>query len=202
LKWETVVRIDLRFPLLAVAVLLAAGCASERVVLLPSSDGRPGAVVVRDAGGEIRLDRPYAATARRVGSNETYQASPEHVEERFGAALAAQPMRPKSYILYFEVGSNQLTAESQAEFAKLRSEVGERAAAEVMVIGHTDTVGNAQGNDALSLKRAESVRDLLVEAGVAGEKVEAVGRGERELLVPTADEIDEPKNRRVEINLR
>lgn len=195
-------RTDLRLPVLVLAVLLAAGCASERVVLLPSADGRPGAVVLRDGSGEIRLDRPYAATARRVGANETYQASPEHVQERFGAALAAQPLRPKSYVLYFEAGSNQLTAESQAEFAKLRSEVGERAAVEVMVIGHTDTVGNALGNDALSLKRAESVRDLLVEAGVAGEKMEAVGRGERELLVPTADEVDEPANRRVEINLR
>lgn len=195
-------RTDLRLPVLVLAVLLVAGCASERIVLLPSADGRPGAVVVRDAGGEIRLDRPYAATARRGGANETYQASTEHVQERFGAALAAQPLRPKSYVLYFEVGSNQLTAESQAEFAKLRAEVGERAAAEVMVIGHTDTVGNSQGNDALSLKRAESVRDLLAEAGVAGEKMEVVGRGERELLVPTADEVDEPANRRVEINLR
>ena len=195
-------RTDLRFPTLVLAALLVAGCASERIVLLPSADGRPGAVVVRDADGEIRLDRPYAATARRGGANETYQASPEHVQERFGAALAAQPMRPKSYVLYFETGSNQLTAESQAEFAKLRTEVGERAAAEVMVIGHSDTVGNALGNDALSLQRAQSVRDLLVEAGVAGEKMEAVGRGERELLVPTADEVDEPKNRRVEINLR
>ena len=195
-------RTELRLPFLALAVLLAAGCASERVVLLPSSDGRPGAVVVRDAGGEVRLDRPYAATARQGGANQTYQASPAHVAERFGAALAAQPMRPRNYVLYFEVGSNRLTAESQAEFAKLRADVGERPAAEVMVVGHTDTVGNAQGNDALSLKRAESVRDLLIEAGVAGEKVEAVGRGERELLVPTADEVDEPKNRRVEIDLR
>jgi outer membrane protein OmpA-like peptidoglycan-associated protein len=71
-----------------------------------------------------------------------------------------------------------------------------------MVIGHTDRVGNAEGNDKLSLTRAEGLRDLLIESGVPADKLEAVGRGERDPLVPTADDVDEPKNRRVEINVR
>ncbi|MDP3539695.1 MAG: OmpA family protein [Azonexus sp.] len=184
------------------AMLLLAGCASERVVLLPSADGYRSAVVVRDATGELLLDKPYAAASRRVGSNSAYQATPEEVQQRFGAALAAQPMRPNSYILYFEPGGNVLTPESQAVLARMQQEIVERAAAEVMVIGHTDRVGSEQGNDALSKKRAEAVRNLLIDAGVAAEKLEAVGRGERDPLVATEDEVDEPKNRRVEINLR
>ena len=91
------------------ASLLIAGCASERVVLLPSVDGRPGAVVVRDTAGEVRLDKPYAATRRNLGVNDAYQSSPEEVSQRFGDALAARPARPLSYVLYFEAGGNVLT---------------------------------------------------------------------------------------------
>lgn len=186
----------------SLGLLLLAGCASERVVLLPSPDGRQTAVVVRDAGRELVLDKPYAGSRRRVGSNAAYQTDAVEVEERFGAALRAQPQRPSSYILYFEEGSNVLTPESQAEFTKVRAEIVARAAAEVAVIGHTDSVGSAQGNDELSKQRAAAIAALLVEAGIPVEKLETVGRGERELLVPTADEVAEPKNRRVEINLR
>ena len=184
------------------ASLLAAGCVSERVVLLPSADDRPGAVVVRDAGGEVRLDRPYAATRRSLGGNDAYQSSPEEVSERFGAALDARPPRPVSYLLYFEAGGNVLTAASQAALVDIRRSITELAAPEVRIIGHTDRVGSVEGNDALSLKRAESLREQLIAAGVAADKLEAVGRGERDPLVPTADEVDEPKNRRVEIVVR
>ena len=188
--------------LMLLGLLALGACTTERVVLLPSADGQPSAVVVRDASGEVLLDQPYAAAKRRLAANAAYQSSPEEVRERFADALAAQPARPNSYVLYFEAGGNVLTAESQAALANIRQEIAERAASEVMVIGHTDRVGSVEGNDALSLQRAEGLRDLLVESGVAAAKMEAVGRGERDPLVPTADEVDEPKNRRVEINVR
>ncbi len=187
--------------LLALLPLLMAGCASERVVLLPSADGRPSAVVVRDTQGEVLLNTPYSAVKRRMDSNVAYRSSPEEVAERFGDALAAQPARPKGYVLYFEAGGDVLTAESQAALLRIRQEIAGRAASEVMVVGHTDSVGSVEGNDQLSKKRAESIRDLLIEAGVPAGKMEAVGRGERELLVATPDEVDEPRNRRVEINI-
>lgn len=194
---------EMRLSLLALAVLMLAGCASsERVVLLPSADGRASAVVVRDAKGELVLDQPYAGSVRSQGTNSAYRSTPEEVKERFGAALAAQPARPRSYVLYFQGGGNQLMPESQTEFAKMRAEVLAWPAPEIMVIGHTDRVGSVQSNDALSLKRAESVRTLLIEAGIPASKLEAAGRGEREPLVATADEVAEAQNRRVEINLR
>ncbi len=71
-----------------------------------------------------------------------------------------------------------------------------------MVIGHTDTVGGLAYNDKLSLARAERLREMLVGLGISGERVGAAGRGKRELLVPTEDNISEPRNRRVEINVR
>lgn len=195
-------RTELRFSLLALVLLMLAGCASERVVLLPAADGRSGALLVRDARGEQLLNQPYAASVRRLGENRLYQSTPEEVQAHFAAALAARPARPRSYVLYFQEGGNVLTTESQADFVKVRAEIVERVAAEVMVIGHTDRVGSVQANDALSLQRAESVRALLVKAGVPADKLEAAGRGEREPLVTTADEVAEAKNRRVEINVR
>ena len=177
-------------------------CASEHVVLLPSADGRPSAVVVRDPGGEILLDKPYAAAKRSRDTNKVYLSSPAEVKERFGQALAAQPSRPSSYVLYFEAGGNVLTQESQAAMVNIRKEIAERPASEVMVIGHTDRVGSVEANDRLSKTRAEGLRNLLIESGVRADKLEAVGRGERDPLVPTEDEVDEPKNRRVEISVR
>jgi outer membrane protein OmpA-like peptidoglycan-associated protein len=177
------------------AMLILGGCASERIVLLPSVDGR-------DAAGEVLLDQPYAAIKRSMDANKTYQSSAQEVKERFAQALSAQPGRPLNYVLYFEAGGNVLTAESQAALANIRKEIAERPASEVMVIGHTDRVGSVDGNDKLSKKRAEGLLDLLIESGVPAAKLEAVGRGERDPLVPTDDEVDEPKNRRVEISVR
>lgn len=181
---------------------LLAACASERVVLLPSADGRQSAVVVRSPAGERLLSEPYAATVRRGSSLETYQASPQDVQERFGAALAAQPARAASFIVYFVEGSDTLTPESLPELERLKADMAGRTAAEVLVVGHTDRVGSLQANDALSLKRAQVVREALIAAGFPDKIIEVAGRGEREPLVPTEDEIAEAKNRRVEITVR
>ena len=71
-----------------------------------------------------------------------------------------------------------------------------------MVIGHTDSVGGLEANDKLSRLRAETVRDILIAAGVPENKIEIAGRGEREPLVKTANEVAEAQNRRVEISVR
>ena len=118
------------------------------------------------------------------------------------APFQAQPPRPNTYLLYFEPGGNQLTEASRGDFERMRKEIAERPGSEGLVIGHTDRVGAAEGNDALSKRRAEAIREQLIASGVDGKRLEAVGRGERDPLVPTADEVDEPRNRRVEIILR
>lgn len=187
---------------LIAAVFVVAGCASERVVLLPSADGQKSAVVLRSDGGESLLDQPYAASVRRAGAYRPYTATAEEVQERFGAALAAQPIRAASFIVYFVEGKDELTGESQPELERIKAEIAKRPAAEILVVGHTDRVGSLQVNDQLSLKRAQVVRDALVAAGFPEGIIETAGRGEREPLVPTDDEVAEPKNRRVEITVR
>ncbi len=73
---------------------------------------------------------------------------------------------------------------------------------EVAVVGHTDTMGDAKANVALGLKRAMSVRNILIQAGLAPSTVDVSSHGEADLLVKTRNNTPEPRNRRVEISVR
>jgi outer membrane protein OmpA-like peptidoglycan-associated protein len=95
-----------------------------------------------------------------------------------------------------------MTADSGPVLEEIRSEIARRSGAEVQVTGHTDTVGSAADNDALSQKRAEEILNLLASKGFDRSIMSAVGRGERELKVPTADNVESPANRRVEVIVR
>ena len=187
--------------LLFAAVL--AGCAtSERIVLLPEQDGRPTAVVVKQGSREVVLDRPYSATELTAADPWTYRANAEEVRATFGDALAAQPQRSASFTLYFVEGSDELTEDSKRVLESVFADLRQRKVADVLVVGHTDTVGTDQFNDALARQRAETIRAALIVRGVAPSDVVATGRGKRELLVPTPDGVAEPRNRRVEIVVR
>jgi len=176
---------------------------AERVVLLPGPDGKAGVVEVTTSTGSILLDQPYAAAA--IGSHGSINAVREDaatVHARYGAALIAQPVRPVSFSVFFIRGKDEFTEESKPLVEKLKAEIAQRPAPEIMVIGHTDRVGSEASNDALSHKRAEAMRVELISAGIAASSISIAGRGEREPLVPTADEEAEPKNCRVEVNVR
>lgn len=175
----------------------------DRVVLLPDPDGKVGRVVVKAAGEERTLDAPYAAAEIVPGGRiKAVTEDATVVAQRYAAALAARPPRPVAYTVYFVSGRDTLTPESQPVVAEIKAELARRPVPEITVIGHTDRVGKLEANDALSLKRAEAMRALLVGEGLSAASIEAAGRGERESLVSTADEVDEPRNRRVEIGIR
>jgi outer membrane protein OmpA-like peptidoglycan-associated protein len=116
--------------------------------------------------------------------------------------MSALPGRPASFVLYFLEGKDELTAESRAELDKVFAELKRRPLPDIVVIGHTDTVGGLAYNDKLSLARAERMREMMVAMGIPPDRIYAAGRGKRELLVPTEDNVSEPRNRRVEINVR
>lgn len=155
------------------------------------------------AGMEHVLDTPYAAARiREEGRLDRGVSTPDEVTRTFADALAAQPPRPVSFLLYFLEGKDALTPESQQVVQQIFAEIARRPAPEIVIIGHTDRVGSVISNDALSLRRAEKVRDDLVKLGIPADQMEVAGRGEREPLVPTEDEVPEPRNRRVEISVR
>jgi outer membrane protein OmpA-like peptidoglycan-associated protein len=196
-----------RAALAALALLLLVGCAKpmrdDLYVLMPDQEGKTGVLAVESGGQQAVLDRPYAsARVAEPGRVQPGTVSEQEARQAFGAALGAQPARPASFILYFLEGRDELTPDSRAVLTRILDEIARRPAPEIVVIGHTDRVGAVPFNDALSLRRAERVRDELVNVGIAADRILVAGRGEREPLVPTADEVAEARNRRVEINVR
>src|SRR6266699_3614453 len=99
-------------------------------------------------------------------------------------------------------GGMQRGTASQSEVKELLAEMASRQAPDITVIGHTDLVGPDPSNDALSLQRAERVKSILAGMGIPAERILTAGRGRREPLIPTAEGVSEPRNRRVEINVR
>src|SRR5688572_5005420 len=190
--------------LAALALLLAVPAQPEElVVLLPGRDGHHGAVVIERAGKRTVLDKPYASN-RAVGKREldTLEVSLGELKKDFEATLQPLPPRPASYVLYFVTGTDELTEESKAHMQRVLEELRAHPVSDMVLIGHTDRAGPIDGNDSLSLQRAERMRNDLIEQGFPAERIRAAGRGEREPLVPTDDGIEEPRNRRVEIDVR
>ena len=188
---------------------LLGACASEPprtrefVVLVPDRNGKLGVVAVTSAYGNATLNKPYmAARYEHGGKVEAAPVAQEEVRMTFAMAIAAQPIRPVSFLLYFQEGTDEYTPESKEAIERIFPEIARRKAAEIAVIGHTDTVGRIEYNDALSLRRAERVRNDFVGRGIPTHAINVAGRGEREPIVPTADDVNESRNRRVEINVR
>jgi outer membrane protein OmpA-like peptidoglycan-associated protein len=189
---------------LGVTVALLGACAGpkESVVLLPSPSGEDTAVLVTQGSRQALLTQPYAAARVSRSGPEAYPSNAQEVQARYGVALAAQPLPPAQFTLFFVEGKDEFTDESKKIVDSVFAEIAKRPIPDVIVIGHTDTVGNDAANDALSRQRAEVVRSAFVARGLAPERVVTIGRGKRELAEPTADGVSEARNRRVEIQVR
>jgi outer membrane protein OmpA-like peptidoglycan-associated protein len=185
-------------------LLMLASCSSRQslFVVLPNPDGSSGAVTIEDAQKSVVLDQPYAAGEVRNGIAAPVKVDQAQVQQIFGNALAAQPVLPSHFVLYFEKDSNTLTPDSQRQYQAVFADIKRRPVYEVEVIGHTDTLGNPPHNQQLSMSRAEMVRDRLVHDGLNPKSISVAGRGQLDLAIPTADQVAEPRNRRVEITVR
>ena len=186
--------------------LLLGGCATPQpqgsVVLLPDPGAKATAVTVTQGSQQVVLDQPYAAARVRSDGPKAYQSNAQEVQAQFGAALAARPLPPAQFTLYFVEGKDEFTAESKKIVDEVFAEIARRPVPDIQVIGHTDKVGSDAVNDPLSRSRAEVVRKALLARGIPADRVVSSGRGEREPAVHTADGVAEPRNRRVEILVR
>ena len=173
------------------------------IVVPSAADGHVGAIVVHHGNDSRVIDSAYGAQRLNAnGSMEAAKLDEREVREKFGPVLAALPGHATSFTLYFLEGSDELTADSKVELERIFAELKRRPLPDIAVIGHTDTVGGLVYNDQLSRARAERTREMLVDLGIPAERIAAAGRGKRELLVPTEENVPEPRNRRVEINVR
>lgn len=194
--------------LVMAGTLLASGCTTpplskpvSYVVLLENPDGSTGKVIVTGDKGQQIVS--VANTAADLdGGKAAAPVDADKFKKDFGAALAARPMLPAQYLLYFENGGVTLTPESQAVLQTIINDVTRRAAADVSIIGHTDTVGTAPVNEAIALQRAQSIATLLRQHGMQPFALTVASHGKHNLLVPSPDETPEPRNRRVEVSVR
>lgn len=176
---------------------------SEVYMVMPEEGGKAGTVAVTfNDGQETVLHGDYSAMTLAGDDKKTFVGNQEQLQQTFGTAVAALPPAPNSAILYFQLGKTELTPESKTEAEQIYNDFVTRKAPEIVVIGHTDTVGSEAHNLKLSIKRAEKVRDSLISLGVPAQSIQTSGTGEHNLIVETPDNTREPKNRCVEISVR
>jgi outer membrane protein OmpA-like peptidoglycan-associated protein len=185
------------------AILGLAGCAhSTSVVLLPDEDGGHGELAILKPGGETVVSEPNSRATLGGSQPAIRPLGEKGLKPNEAALLSRLPPAARSFTLYFVEGTTDMTPESTPVLDEIRVEIAKRPGAEVQVTGHTDTVGSESDNDALSRKRAEEILNLLASKGFNREIMTAVGRGERELREPTADNVSSAANRRVEVIVR
>ena len=109
------------------------------------------------------------------------------------------PPAPQNFMVFFDWDSTKLSDASLNVLEQARDAFKNKQDARITATGHTDTTGSEAYNMALSLRRANAVKDALVKLGVPAAAITTVGVGEKNLLVKTADQVREPQNRRVEI---
>jgi peptidoglycan-associated lipoprotein len=192
--------------MLLVLLLALAGCGlpANVVVLIPGENGTVGKVAVREGASTTELDRPLAAVnaGSETALRTVFTAQRADVDREFAGALAATPRAPTVYILYFQAGSTDLDPKSRGHLAAAAAAAKRMSDIDIGVVGHADATGSDAYNSALSLKRAQTIRDSLVAAGIPSGVIEIAYHGANNPLIPTPRGVSERRNRRVEITIR
>ncbi len=124
---------------------------------------------------------------------------------RFGVAAPPPPpppppvVSPPSFMVFFDWDRSNLSQQALTTIQQAANAFQAKGNARITATGHTDTSGPESYDMALSLRRANAVKDALVRDGVPAQAISVVGMGEKGLLVQTGDNVREPQNRRVEI---
>jgi OOP family OmpA-OmpF porin len=175
--------------------------------------GMLGVLYHIDNNWTFGIEGRYTATTNPSftvgGTTITYQnqniAALAGIAYKFAPAAAAPPpppppmVAPPSFMVFFDWDRSNLSQQALNTIGQAAQAYKTKGNARVTATGHTDTSGSDAYNMALSLRRANTVKDALVQNGVPATAISVVGRGEAGLLVQTGDNVREPQNRRVEI---
>lgn len=172
---------------------------------MPDPDGKVGKVEVLTQKGSQILDQPWQST--EVTGMDQMPSEPKILDEKtvrelFREALEARPETPLTYLIYFKSGGTDITTDSRQTIQEVVKAIKSRNPHEISVSGHTDSVGSIEFNHLLSMNRARAAASILVSQGAKEEIIEITYHGKENPLVPTPDEVAEPRNRRVEITIR
>jgi outer membrane protein OmpA-like peptidoglycan-associated protein len=192
------------FALVVAAVLVLANLNTPKttVILLPDEDGVVGSITIKTQGDSRVVDKAFdsVSTAGDAGKLPLTQSLGEQqVKKDYADLLSAQPPKPMSFLLYFDFDSVNLTEASQAQLIEVVDQVKQHMPSEVLLAGHTDATGPEAFNMGLSRERAVTVENFLKSRIPSLEHVEVRYFGPKVPLVPTPQNVAEPRNRRVEI---
>jgi len=158
-----------------------------------------------------RAQRAFDCWNHEAEEDNWYDAiTDEHVKacrDEFEAAMAQlapapQPMAPNTYIVLFDFDRSNINKAGGAVLDQVLADAAKMGGVRISATGHADRSGPEDYNMALSLRRADSVREALIAGGVPADAITVAGRGESEPAVPTPDGVKEQANRRVEIVLQ
>jgi outer membrane protein OmpA-like peptidoglycan-associated protein len=190
--------------LVLLMLLFTSGCATvmDTVVLVQDADGKVGQLTVSNKGGAKTLTA--VNTMVEVTGSEKSPSDPKQIDQSqintlFAESINALPAEPVIFLFYFLHDSTDLVAESKSYIAEVVSAANKRAFYELSIVGHTDTTGTDEHNMRLSTARAEVVRDVLIDQGIRSDRINLRYHGKWDPIVPTGDNVSEPRNRVVEV---
>jgi OmpA-OmpF porin, OOP family len=161
-----------------------------------------------DTNFRVNLDGRYYGTSNPQINGNSWTNNNFSImlglQLKFGSSPPPPPPPPvapaaPSFMVFFDWDRSNLSQQALATIGQAAQVFKTKGNARITATGHTDTSGPEAYNMALSLRRANAVKDALVRNGVPAQAITVIGRGEQGLLVPTADGVREPQNRRVEI---
>ncbi len=188
------------------AIIIVAACGQKSmVVLVPDPDGAVGQITVSNAAGTVDMDHANQSTTIRSDNrapDAPTQLDSSEVEAVFAAVLSNQPPPPTRFILYFRSNSVQLQPASIGQMPEIVVAIRQRMPTRISVVGHSDTLGDKTYNLDLSMRRAQAVKQQLVDKGIDAALIDISSHGEENPLVKTADNVANARNRRLEVVVR
>ncbi|MDQ6961241.1 MAG: OmpA family protein [Mariprofundaceae bacterium] len=172
------------------------------VILLPDEDGKVGAIIVKTKNKELLINKAYHfSSVIREEDTLTDMAKGDkiYIDKKFEQIINSQPLKPAHFTFLFTTGSTELTPASKQTLPTLIPALNARIPAVIHVDGHADTMASQQFNLTLSKKRAQHIATFLHDTGIKIHRIHLKFYGENQLAVSTKNDINEPKNRRVEI---
>ena len=101
----------------------------------------------------------------------------------------------------FSVNSSSIRPGLYTEIDRIAQVLSSYPQTTIVVTGHTDSSGSESYNQQLSERRAQSVKNALVQRGIAAERIQAIGYGESAPIADNNTESGRQKNRRVEVRI-
>lgn len=167
-------------------------------------------VTMKEAGQRAKFD--YNNHALLIGARYTFGAEtpapqattvvappPPPPPPAPAAAPAPAPTISRNFTVFFDFDQSTLSADAQSVLQNVARDAKAGNIVAINVSGHADTSGSQEYNERLSRRRAEAVREYLMSQGLGTAQIQVEAKGETDLLVPTADGVREPSNRRAVI---